>query len=140
MHLSMPQAWTPRVDLFASISELIALALRGQLTAARNCAVQLRAQLHEPTLLACTELSVFADKHHLPPFYTDAMEPASLDPDAVMHPYYVRTAAPDAWLEERVADRWDCGVITKAVPTFEMLSWAKEQLRRDPACFIAGIR
>lgn len=73
-------------------------------------------------------------------FYTDAMEPASLDPDAVMHPYYVRTAAPDAWLEERVADRWDCGVITKAVPTFEMLSWAKEQLRRDPTCFIAGIR
>ncbi len=57
LHLSMPQAWTPRVDLFASISELIALALRGQLTAARNCAVQLRAQLHEPTLLACTELS-----------------------------------------------------------------------------------
>ena len=24
-------------------------------------------------VLACTELSVFADKHHLPPFYTDAM-------------------------------------------------------------------
>lgn len=73
-------------------------------------------------------------------FYTDAMAPATLDPDAVMHPYYVRTASPDAWLEERVADRWDCGVITEAVPTFEMLSWANEQLRRDGACFIAGIR
>lgn len=24
-------------------------------------------------VLACTELSVFADRHHLPPFYTDAM-------------------------------------------------------------------
>ena len=24
-------------------------------------------------VLACTELSVFADKHHLPHFYTDAM-------------------------------------------------------------------
>ena len=24
-------------------------------------------------VLACTELSVFADKHHLPPLYTDAM-------------------------------------------------------------------
>ena len=24
-------------------------------------------------VLACTELSVFADKHHLPPYYTDAM-------------------------------------------------------------------
>lgn len=57
LHLPMPTAWAPRVDLAASISELIALVLRGQLTLARDCAVQLRAQLHEPALLACTELS-----------------------------------------------------------------------------------
>ena len=33
----------------------------------------LEAQGCDCGVLACTELSVFADKHHLPPFYTDAM-------------------------------------------------------------------
>lgn len=33
----------------------------------------LLAQSCDCGVLACTELSVFADKHHLPPFYTDAM-------------------------------------------------------------------
>ena len=38
------------------------------------------------------------------------------------------------------ADVWDNGVVTGAVNTYEMLSWAKKQLAADPACFIAGIR
>ncbi len=34
---------------------------------------ELLAQGCDCGVLACTELSVFADRHHLPPFYTDAM-------------------------------------------------------------------
>ena len=38
-----------------------------------DAAEDLVAQGCDCGVLACTELSVFADKHHLPPFYTDAM-------------------------------------------------------------------
>ena len=36
-------------------------------------------------VLACTELSVFASTHHLPPFYTDAMEVLALRSIAACH-------------------------------------------------------
>ena len=41
-------------------------------------------------------------------FYTEAMKPTELE-DAVAHPYYVRTACPDKWLEGITVDHWDGG-------------------------------
>ena len=72
-------------------------------------------------------------------FYTDAARPVAPDGTAVAHPYYVRTAAPDVWLKEKVADTWETGVVTGSVNVFEMLAWAKEQLEKDPTAFIAAI-
>jgi homoserine dehydrogenase len=73
-------------------------------------------------------------------FYTDCMERLPVDAACAMHPYYVRTSKPDAWLSGVTADRWADGVVTGAVSTFQMLAWAKQQLTADPACFIAGIQ
>lgn len=73
-------------------------------------------------------------------FYARQAVPTALDGSGEAHPYYVRTAAPDAWLKAHTADVWDGGVVTGAVNTYEMLAWAKKQLAVDPACFIAGIR
>ena len=72
-------------------------------------------------------------------FYTDKAVPMALDGENEAHPYYVRTAAPDQWLADNTAERWETGVVTGAVNTYEMLAWAKKQLAVDPALFIAGI-
>lgn len=72
-------------------------------------------------------------------FYTDKAVAMALDGENEAHPYYVRTAAPDKWLEDNTAESWATGVVTGAVNTYEMLSWAKKQLAVDPALFIAGI-
>lgn len=73
-------------------------------------------------------------------FYAQKAVPTALDGSGEAHPYYVRTIAPDAWLRANTADTWEDGVVTGAVNTYEMLTWAKKQLAVDPACFIAGIR
>lgn len=72
-------------------------------------------------------------------FYTDKAVPMALDGENEAHPYYVRTAAPDQWLADNTAERWETGVVTGAVNTYEMLAWAKKQLAVDPTLFIAGI-
>ncbi|MBD9206418.1 MAG: homoserine dehydrogenase [Clostridiales bacterium] len=72
-------------------------------------------------------------------FYTAKAAPDALCA-AVAHPYYVRTAAPDAFLRSRVADDWGTGVVIGAVDVYEMLAWAKRQREIDPTCFIAAIR
>ena len=72
-------------------------------------------------------------------FYTHKAAPMALDGENEAHPYYVRTAAPDQWLADNTAERWETGVVTGAVNTYEMLAWAKKQLAVDPALFIAGI-
>ena len=72
-------------------------------------------------------------------FYTHKATPMALDGENEAHPYYVRTAAPDQWLENNTAERWATGVVTGAVNTYEMLAWAKKQLAVDPTLFIAGI-
>ena len=73
-------------------------------------------------------------------FYTSKAVPTALDGSAEAHPYYVRTAAPDDFLRSVTVDTWGSGIVTAAVNSYEMLSWAKRQLAADPACFIAGIR
>ena len=72
-------------------------------------------------------------------FYTDKAVPMALDGENEAHPYYVRTSAPDQWLADNTAERWETGVVTGAVNTYEMLAWAKKQLAVDPTLFIAGI-
>ena len=61
--------------------KLVMSLIYDDVKAGRDGDPQKFAAIHEDLLsqgcdcgvLACTELSVFADKHHLPPFYTDAM-------------------------------------------------------------------
>ena len=61
--------------------ELVMSLIYDDIKAGRDGDPQKFAAVHQDLLaqgcdcgvLACTELSVFADKHHLPPFYTDAM-------------------------------------------------------------------
>ncbi len=61
--------------------ELVMSLIYDDVKAGRDGDPQKFAAIHEDLLsqgcdcgvLACTELSVFADRHHLPPFYTDAM-------------------------------------------------------------------
>ena len=61
--------------------ELVMSLIYDDVKSGRDGDPQKFAAIHEDLLsqgcdcgvLACTELSVFADKHHLPPFYTDAM-------------------------------------------------------------------
>ena len=72
-------------------------------------------------------------------FYTGTALPVIPDGTSMAHPYYVRTAAPDVWLKEKVADTWETGVVTRAINVFEMLAWAKEQLEKGSTVFIAGI-
>ncbi|MBQ3549021.1 MAG: homoserine dehydrogenase [Oscillospiraceae bacterium] len=72
-------------------------------------------------------------------FYTDKATPMALDGKDESHPYYVRTAASDKWLEAHTAETWATGVVTGAVNTYEMLAWAKAKLADDPTLFIAGI-
>jgi len=73
-------------------------------------------------------------------FYADISRRTSLAEDAVSHPYYVRTAAPDEFLRSVTVDTWGGGVITSAVGVDTMLRWAKAKLQEDPGCFVAGIR
>ena len=73
-------------------------------------------------------------------FYADKAVPAGVDCSDVAHPYYVRTAVKDAWLDSITVDHWEDGVITSAVSVSEMLAWAKSHLKDDPTCFVAGIR
>ena len=61
--------------------KLVMSLIYDDVKAGRDGDPQKFAAIHEDLLaqgcdcgvLACTELSVFADKHHLPPYYTDAM-------------------------------------------------------------------
>lgn len=73
-------------------------------------------------------------------FYTDIMQPTAVRNGDEAHPYYVRTACPDEFLRGITVERWGEGVVTACVSVEEMLRWSREQLKKDPACFVAGIR
>lgn len=73
-------------------------------------------------------------------FYTGTMAPAAVSNSAEAHPYYVRTACPDEFLRSVTVERWGEGVITSCVSVEEMLRWGPAHLKKDPACFVAGIR
>lgn len=69
-------------------------------------------------------------------FYTERAVPTALDGTNEAHPYYVRFAGSDPWLDSLTVERWDGGVITAAANTYDMIAWAKSH----PGTFIAGIR
>lgn len=73
-------------------------------------------------------------------FYTQAMKPAPVLCGGEAHPYYVRTACPDAFLQSVTVEHWGDGVVTACVSVEEMLRWGRAQLAKDPGCFLAGIR
>ena len=73
-------------------------------------------------------------------FYTGTMTPAAVSNSAEAHPYYVRTACPDEFLRSVTVERWGEGVITSCVSVEEMLRWGRAHLKKDSACFVAGIR
>ena len=72
-------------------------------------------------------------------FYTDGFVPAHSDNSLEEHPYYVRFAGCDEWLEE-VSER-SCGegVITKPLPVSVMHAWAKKAKEADAGLFFAGL-
>lgn len=92
-----------------------------------------------PTAFNAVEdcLDIVAGK---PGFYTQAMKPAPVLCGGEAHPYYVRTACPDAFLQSVTVEQWGDGVVTACVSVEEMLRWGRAQLAKDPRCFLAGIR
>lgn len=92
-----------------------------------------------PTAFNAVEdcLDIVAGK---PGFYTQAMKPAPVLCGGEAHPYYVRTACPDAFLQSVTVEQWGDGVVTACVSVKEMLRWGRAQLAKDPGCFLAGIR
>ena len=92
-----------------------------------------------PTAFNAVEdcLDIVAGK---PGFYTQAMKPAPVLCGGEAHPYYVRTACPDAFLQSVTVEHWGDGMVTACVSVEEMLRWGRAQLAKDPGCFLAGIR
>ena len=92
-----------------------------------------------PTAFNAVEdcLDIVAGK---PGFYTQAMKPAPVLCGGEAHPYYVRTACPDTFLQSVTVEHWGDGVVTACVSVEEMLRWGRAQLVKDPGCFLAGIR
>lgn len=92
-----------------------------------------------PTAFNAVEdcLDIVAGK---PGFYTQAMKPAPVLCGGEAHPYYVRTACPDAFLQSVTVEQWGDGVVTACVSVEEMLRWGRAQLAKAPGCFLAGIR
>ena len=92
-----------------------------------------------PTAFNAVEdcLDIVAGK---PGFYTQAMKPAPVLCGGEAHPYYVRTACPDAFLQSVTVEQWGDGVVSACVSVEEMLRWGRAQLAKDPGCFLAGIR
>ena len=72
-------------------------------------------------------------------FYTDVMEPVKPDNCAEKHPYYVRFAGKDEWLDELTIAPCGDGVVTCDVSVSEMHTWAAKAKAADPALFVAGI-
>ena len=92
-----------------------------------------------PTAFNAVEdcLDIVAGK---PGFYTQAMKSAPVLCGGEAHPYYVRTACPDAFLQSVTVEHWGDGVVTACVSVEEMLRWGRAQLAKDPGCVLAGIR
>ena len=56
------------------------------------------------------------------------------------HPYYVRTTAKSAWLDEQTDHRLGDGVVTVPVSNLQMYAFIASIAGEDPEAFFAGIR
>ena len=72
-------------------------------------------------------------------FYNHKAQPMMPDNSGVVHGYYVRCAAKDAWLDSVTEKAMGNGVVTSPVSVSEMLTWAKAKLTEDDSLFIAAI-
>jgi len=72
-------------------------------------------------------------------FYTDKLEPATVDNSGILRRYYVRTDSMDKWLQTNVDKLLDHAIITKEVSVSEIHAWARARKQIDPTCFIASI-
>ena len=72
------------------------------------------------------------------PFYSDTAVPVHVANELVSRRYYVRTAKPDAWLNERIEERFGPGVLIQPVDVRQMHDWARQQ--GDEGLFFAAIR
>lgn len=73
-------------------------------------------------------------------FYATKMETVPVKNEKQMRSYYVRTSAPDAWLESVTSKTMGNGILTSPVSVKEMHEWARNKVKEDPECFIAGIQ
>lgn len=73
-------------------------------------------------------------------FYTSVMLQPKVDNDMITHQYYVRTDRADAWLEEKLSERWETGIVTKPVSVAQMHDWAQAREAEDTKLFFAAIR
>lgn len=71
-------------------------------------------------------------------FYADRADPVHVSNELTLRRYYVRTAQPDAWLEARIDERWETGVVTQPVSVKAMHEWARSSA--DKELFLAAIR
>ncbi|MCF0138036.1 MAG: homoserine dehydrogenase [Oscillospiraceae bacterium] len=72
-------------------------------------------------------------------FYTDKMEDMKPDNSAEKHPYYVRFAGSDEWLESMTLEVCGDGAVICDVSVADMHAWAAKAKEVDPALFFAGI-
>ena len=72
-------------------------------------------------------------------FYTDVMEPVKPDDSAEEHPYYIRFAGEDAWLDSVKAHDCGDGFITVPVSVKAVHEWAAKAKERDAGLFLAGL-
>ena len=73
-------------------------------------------------------------------FYTDSLEPMSVDNSSILRPYYVRSNGMDKWQKDHVDKLLDRGLITREVSVEEIHAWVAERKKVDPDCFIASLR
>ena len=57
-----------------------------------------------------------------------------------MHPYYVRTDLPDAWLEENTETKAEGYVLTKPVAVSQLHAWLQQQRQAGAQVFAAGMK
>ena len=73
-------------------------------------------------------------------FYSTQMHPITVDNAGAVHPYYVRFAGQDPWLDEIKSGELGEGIVTRPVSAEQMHRWVAGALKIDPTCFIAGIK
>lgn len=73
-------------------------------------------------------------------FYAETGKEVPIDNEAEAMPYYFRTRAEDAWLQEKSLERWADGVLTEEISVREAHAQAARLRQQDAELFFAGVR